>query len=290
MNTAAQTIALFPFARVIAAFAQYLGLTIEKVHLLSILHRYAIRVVPDDEGRKPRYLELLDSLKLRSAQSSRLAVEWINIAVPVPTKYPEILRDPSADDPGAPDLPRLIANYALATEASRYGLNTDFYVRSSTQQGMVKLVIQDGRISAPEGWATPTKVEYATALCGGIAEMADLAWFKELQDSPHIDLDRLLEGGSITKSSDGNVHGRLDGMYLIKIVPGGTVELFLGPSPYTNSTNEVVLLCASLWAASVTQRNVNFEAQFKVATRSGCKSLHLRCLNGVITEQPTSPA
>ncbi len=290
MNTVAQTIALFPFARVIATFAQYLGLTIEKVHLLSILRRYAIRIVPDYEGQKPRYLELLDNLKLRSEQNSRLAVEWFNIAVPVPAKYLDLLRDPSTDDPGAPDLPRLIANYALATEASRYGVDTDFYVRSSTQQGMVKLVIQDGRISAPEGWATPTKVEYTTALCGGIAEMADLAWFKELQDSPHIDLDRLLEGGSITKSSDGNVHGRLDGMYLIKIFPDGTVELFLGPSGYTNSTNEVVLLCASLWAASVTERNVEFEVQFNVATRTGGKTLHLRCLNGVITEQPTSAA
>lgn len=289
MSTAAKTIALFPFARVIAAFTQFLGLSIEEVHLLSILRRYAIRVVADDTGREPRRVELLDGLKPRSAQNSRLAVEWVNIAAPVPSRYIDILRDPSADDLEAPDLPRLIANYALATEASRYGVNTGFYVRSPTPQGSIKLVIQDGRISAPEGWITPTEVEYATALCGGIAEMADLASLEELQ-SASVDLGKLLANGRITKSSDGGIRGRFRGIDLIKISPNGAVEVLNAPAVYAHSMEQVVVLCASLWAASVTQRTIEFASQFNIKTRTGWKMLHLRCLDGIITEQPTSPA
>ncbi len=290
MSTVAKTIARFPLARVIAAFAQYLGILIEEVHLRSILDRYAIRVAPDDTGREPRGAILLDSLKVRSVPGSLPPVGWINLMPHSPSAYTDLLWDPTHDDPSAPDLPRLIANYALVTEASRFGTSVNLYLKNAGSGGRTKIQISDGRISAPEGWATPTKIEYVTALCGGIAEMADLVSFKEQPDSSYIDLDKLLAGGSIKKSSDGNVHGRLDGMHLIEIFPDGTVELFLGPSGYTNSTNEVVLLCASLWAASVTERNVEFNAQFNVATRTGGKTLHLRCQDGVITEQPTSPA
>lgn len=290
MSTVAKTIALYPFARVIAAFAQFLGISIEKVHALSILGRFAVRIMPDSTGREPRRVELLDSLKLRSMQDSPPPVDWINFTTPIPSRHVNLLRDPTEDDPGGPDLPRLIANYALFTEATRYQLKTSLYVKSLTRQGMIKLVIQDGRISAPEGWATPTKVEYVTALCGGIAEVAALPSFEELRGSPHIDVDSLLKNGDVTRSPNGRVHGRLDWIDRIEIFPDGRVDSLWRSSEYVHTMDEVVLLCASLWAASVTQRNVKFEAQFNVATRTGGKTLHLRCLNGVITEQPTSAA